>query len=307
MPDIPPLSPFGWQGIRLDIPSDWALSRVQGERKKGSVQIADEYAVRAEVRWESVKKVSAPMEDVVDGFVEQMRKRAGRKARIEITRNVSIPGPDGLEYEALRCSGDVRSMWLLARCSDCRRVIGVNLLPRPGKSVSRELAAAVFASLAAHTDDELDLWDMFDLRFKLTSAMRLKKFDLRTGCLELGFSDGTREYYVKRLGLAEIVLRKTTVADWFQSSEAKLLKAYAYEAYSAEVHGHEATRLLGKLSLSRRVRKAAVRGVFYHGYAWHCPQQNKIYVMRATTRDEEDEAFEQHVQMLQCHQDDESE
>ena len=199
-------SRVGWQGIQLEIPSDWSPGRVEGDRKKGYLRLDDELAVRSEVRWETPRKAGCPFEEIVDNFVAQMRKRAGRKAHLDITRNAKLSGPDGHEWEALRCSGDVKGYWLLSRCQSCGRVVGINLLAPSGKFADSDVAARIFASLTDHADDGLDLWELYDLRFKLPQELPLDKALLKTGSIELDFADRTRQYYVRRLGLAETIL-----------------------------------------------------------------------------------------------------
>jgi hypothetical protein len=292
---------FGWQGIRVETPRDWSLSRVQGDRDKGYLRLDDEYAVRAELRWERPRKGGEPFDRIVERFVAQMRKLAGRKMRLEVTRHLKLDGPAEHEWEALRCSGDAKALWLLARCPTCGRVTGLSLLPRPGRGVERELADRVFRSLQDHSGDGLDLWDVYDVRFRLPQELRLRKTSLRTGSIELSFSDGRREYYVRRLSLAQLVLRDTALADWLQGAEASALKGFGYEVYSATMHGHDAIRLLGQMTLGRRLLSRRVRRRYYHAYAWHCPRLDRIYIMRAITLDEDDEAFEAHARTLECH------
>jgi len=301
MANAPTFRPFGWQGIRLEIPLDWSLSRIEGTREKGYLRLDDDAAVRGELRWETPRKVGVPFEEIVDGFVAQMRKQAGRKARLDITRNVKLNAPPNREWDALRCGGDVRAWWLLSRCPDCHRFVAISLMPRPGESVRRELAEQIFCSLADHSADGLDLWDVYDVRFKLPPSLLLRNTQLRTGCIEMTFSDGPREVHVQRVALAEILLRNRTVADWAQRVEAKTLKGFDYEVYTATMHGHDAVRLLGRMPLARRLRGRKARSVFYHAYAWHCPEQDNLYLFRATTGDEEDESFESCAQTLQCH------
>ena len=42
---------FGWQGIRLRVPSEWELGRGDGDMSSGYARLADARMVRAEVEW----------------------------------------------------------------------------------------------------------------------------------------------------------------------------------------------------------------------------------------------------------------
>ena len=50
---------FGWQGIRLRVPSEWELGRVDGDMSSGYARLDDARMVRAEVEWRAASQNTA--------------------------------------------------------------------------------------------------------------------------------------------------------------------------------------------------------------------------------------------------------
>ena len=71
---------FGWQGLRLRVPSDWNLGRVDGDAEKGYARLDDAEIVRAEIEWRKLKgrEVGVPLSDLVDRYLEGLKKKADK-------------------------------------------------------------------------------------------------------------------------------------------------------------------------------------------------------------------------------------
>lgn len=291
----------GWQGIQFSILSDWHLARVQGERAKGYLRVDDDDGhMRLELRW--VKPVRRPkrFELVADGMIAQLDKFSRKKrAAFTMRRGVRMASPVGKEYECFETKGDGVSYGCLMRCRTCGRTILVRVLG-PAKEDLKTLAKKVFETLTDHPgEDGLDYWDVYDLKFALPSRYMLQGTTLRTGALEMRFTDKKTELDVRRISLAGIVLKDRSLKSFVMEICHKDLRPFDVRTAEMDVHGHDGLGMTGPMTFRARMLSNTGRKRYFHAYAWVCG--DRIYVFRMTSKESEDPLFFELADRVQCH------
>ena len=126
---------FGWQGLRLRVPTDWSLGRVDGDAEKGYARLDDAEIVRAEIEWRKLKgrEVGVPLSDLVDRYLEGLKKKADKAgAGFEVQRRARFLREkqwlDGYDYELFTWDADFRAFNLALRFVSTQRVILLRIL-----------------------------------------------------------------------------------------------------------------------------------------------------------------------------------
>jgi len=291
---------LGWQGFGLEHPVAWELSRLRGDRRKSYLALDDGSQLRLEVSWRPIAR-KAPIENVASRQIEVI-KRAARRRRIEIEldRKQRIGRPRGFEYEAFTWNADVSACELLARCTDCRRVVRLRVSGQKGHPPRTE-ARKVFSSLTCYCGKDFERWGTFGLDVKIPVRFDLLRQSLKTGVCELGFSDRTVELTVTRVSMGRTILEKEKMVPWFERLAAALLKPFEVHWQSETFRGHVGYAASGGVKGAKRLlkvfrsrRRVAVR-------CFYCDVSDKIYAVSAEGPGEVEELVETVCEGLVCH------
>jgi hypothetical protein len=105
-----------------------------------------------------------------------------------------------------------------------------------------------------------------------------------------------------------MLLRKASLAEWFESFFAKSLRDFQISDEDTRIQGHPGVEVRGRPKsrwrqmllplpfMSRKPRR------YLKARVWHCEESNKIFVVKATSRDEFDDLFEVMPVEVVCHQ-----
>ena len=292
---------IGWQGIRFPILAEWHLARVQGDRNKGYLRVDDDLRVRLELRWEKPAKRPGDFSEIAAGMLAQVEK-FGRKKKTAYTlkRETWGASPPDKEFECFETRGEGVSYGCLMRCRTCGRTILGQVLGKPREDL-KTIARRVFETLSDHPgEDDLDHWEVYDLRFSLPPRYRLQRTGMRTGALEMQFTDRKTEVDVRRFSLAGILLKEHTLKSFFIDQCYKELRQYDYQSAEVAVKGHDhGVALTGPKTLRARVLSNIGAKRYVHGYAWVC--NDKIYMFRMTAANAEEPLFFQLAEHIRCH------
>lgn len=290
---------LAWQGISLTVPSSWDLVFTQGDRKAGNVRLADGNALRLEVRWQPASTPGSPAA-MVGGYLAALEKRASREgAELVVQRDLRLAAPPDKEVECYRWVADRQALAMLSRCKQCGRVVHLHLLGRPDEQL-KGLARMVFGSLSDHPDNGAIVWKFLDMEFRAPGSLPLTEKGLQSGCIRMGFSHGLTKLEFVRVSLAQVLLARKSLADWFREFYGKPLKRRTFGIRDAQWKGHPGLELTGRAWLLVNPSALIGRPRIVHAACWHCEATNRLFICSFDGPAREEGLFAQAVDGFRC-------
>jgi hypothetical protein len=245
-------SDFGWQGIRLKVPENWNLGKIDGDYKSGYARLDDDQIVRAEVEWRDTRggRHAGNVTELVDRYLANLEKKAAKTDMpFEVHRRAKFLKDKrwlaGYDYETFIWEADYRAFNLARVCGECGRVILLRLLTRLDEAPEPWIDQ-VFQSLEDHPQDGQIAWSIYGLRFSMPEQYKLKEYQLKSGHIQLSMEEGRHICQVHRISLAHILLKNTTLTDWYSGFFKKQLRDFNYEVFEEEIGGHPGLRIEGR-------------------------------------------------------------
>jgi hypothetical protein len=232
-----------WQGVRLAVPADWELGRVDGDGSSGYARLDDANMVRAEVEWRAAPARGArrPVADLVDRYIEQLEKKAGKSdLEFSVQRQAKFLKDkrwlEGSEYETFIWEADYRAYNLARACPDCHRIILLRVLTKVGDN-AEALVNRIMPTLEDHPRDDhggRTLWSLYGMRFLSPAGYDLTEHELKSGHIRLTFEKdrGRQMVRVHRLSMAQMLLKERTIP-----RGCAVTRAYASRARRAAAGG----------------------------------------------------------------------
>ena len=280
---------FGWQGIRLRVPEEWNLGRVDGDQKSGYVRLDDAEIVRAEVEWRETKGRSAEsVPGLVERYVENLEKKAGKTGiSFAVQRRARFLRDkrwlEGRDYEVFTWEADFRA-YNLAIKSRSGRVLLLRVLAHLDENLE-ELAEEVFRSLDDQFQDDLWLWSVYGLEFSMPADFKLESQELKSGHIQLSFQKEKDVCRVQRLSLAQMLLKRGELKEWYPVFFKKQLRDMEAELSAEGVREHSGLRVAGKPRSRWRQLLRPLPFInprprqYMDSLVWHCDRANKICVV----------------------------
>ncbi len=305
---------FGWQGITFDVPEEWNLGKVTGDAETGYLRLDDQEVVRVEVEWRPLKgrlpSGASGVSHIVDKYVDRLvgkAKKAGHALRVERNVRVLEDGafPDK-DTESFTWDADYRAINLAWRCKTCNRIGLVRVFSKLNEDVSGA-ARRLMRSLGDHAEAGKKLWAVYGLICNIPEDFRLEEQFLRSGHIRLSFKRGKEELHVERIGPASLILKDAEqLQGWFEPFFKKALKDYVCVYTDGEFRGHHGFLIEGSpRSLLWRILKPTLsrvrRSMHLKGCVWHCEESNRIFVVRATSKDRNSTVAESVAAEVVCH------
>lgn len=283
---------FGWQGVSLRVPADWSLGKVDGNYKSGYARLDDSEIVRAEVEWREAPPGSArrlPIPDLVDRYLEKLNKKAAKTGtEFSVQRRSKFLKDkrwlEGSDYETFTWEADFRAYNLARACGTCGRIILVRVL-EPKHDSDPALAEEVFRSLNDHGTDGRIFWCIYGMSFWTPEELTLSTHGLKSGNIQLTFEMKGHICKVQRLSMAQVLLKETSLKEWYPSFFKKELRDFDYTLREESVKDHNGLRMEGRprsrwRQLLRPLPFVNPRPRQYaDSYIWHCEESNKICVV----------------------------
>lgn len=282
---------FAWQGLQIDVPRDWELGSVSGGAKKGYMRLDDSDMPRFEATWED-GPLTGPVSSVSDRYL--------KKAKIEgqVKRDVRLTQIDGADTEFFITHGATDAMHMAWRCRACGRVLLARVLYRRDESM-RSISARVLGSLRDHAAGGRMPWALFGLRMHTPERYELVNYTVQAGRVDLSFAAGKSLMRAVRLSLAETLLKRMKLRDWYAADEIGKWPTCKVDVTDGKRGEHDSLTAQGpERSLIRRVffgRRAA------RGTAWHCPQGNAIFAAQWLGREKDLAEWEAFAASFACH------
>ncbi len=243
---------FAWQGLRLSVPADWNLGRVDGDFEKGYARLDDAEIVRAEIEWRRLKgrESRVPLSGLVDRYVAGLEKKAKKSSTpFAVQRRADFLKDkrwlEGLDYEIFTWDADFRAFNIALRFVDSRRVVLLRILCRAGEELL-DVVDRVFRSLIDEAERDVLLWSVYGLRFHMPREFLLVGHELKSGHIQLHFEKDKNECRVHRLSMAHMLLKNTYLAHWYPVFFKKHLRDFDVDITSEQVFNHEGLRVTGR-------------------------------------------------------------
>lgn len=306
---------LGWQGIRAYIPSDWEIGAISGDHKSGYLRLDDHVMPRLELKWASHRR-KPDLNALLDEYFKGLRKEYGKKgAQIRIKRGISLvkdtsgfkdKEPIFFSWKSSR----VRAFGMIWFCPGCRRTLIAQMNGFSGENI-RRTAVDIFTSIEDHPIDPFNLWTAYGLEVKVPRRYRLEKHKMMSAYLLLSFADGSRRIAIERYGLADTLLRSTSLEEWFRRTYAREMRGYGFQIHPIPADGtHEGISLegykarftdkiplspLGFLDLIIRRRRMSAR-------VWRCRGSNRIFVVRSIAKLDTSKIVRDIASSIRCHE-----
>ena len=243
---------FVWQGLRLEVPEDWNLGRVDGDFEKGYARLDDAEIVRLEIEWRRLKGRGEALRltELVDRYLANLQKKADKAgASFAVQRQARFLKNKKFlsdrEYEVFTWEADFRA-YNLAIVLAGGRVVLLRVLARRDESLA-EQAEAVFSSLVDLEGEDDYLWSIYGLRFAVPAQLKLESHSLKSGHIQLDFAgDNKQVLRVHRLSMARILLKGAELADWYPGFFKKDLRDMIVDITTADVHGRGGLAIEGR-------------------------------------------------------------
>lgn len=328
----------GWQGVRCVLPPDWNVAGFSMERESGYLRIdaPSDSSLTVQIRWTDAgaPDVKTPYHVLAKRVRKLLRRPEPKQAQIDLKANLdkflkeiakqskksrekldAHSKPERVEREDgkrrsinFSWSGAGKGQGKIWHCQVCNRVLVAQVVGMgKDQNAIAAIASRLFQSLEDHTDDGFDLWALYDLQVGIPDGFRLESQKLLSGYLHLAFQRGAERIVVDRWGLANITLKKFTVAEWF-ANHAQVNLRSLQKREETLANGHTITRFSGKLSVLSRlvaIRQArfSLRGVptRFEGGVWHCPESNKIYSVQIWRQTRAEKIWEEVLSRCVCH------
>jgi hypothetical protein len=292
---------LGWHGIAFDVPEDWSPDQVTGDYANGYLRVEDGTHVRLELRWETAGRRIAPAATLVDNYLKQARKKIGRRiGEPTIDRGRTVKELARHDHEAFTWRGGFHAHGLLLVAAESRRIVHLRVFFEEGRE-DKALARRIFGSLRAEARDGYDEWGAFGFRFEVASRWKLEQSSMRTGCLQFVFRAAAHELEVARVSLADLLLRKSPLEKWFEGFFAKALRGFGYTVRADGYRGHAAAVCQGALKWRAQPLGILRRRRQVTGLAWHCPEADKLFAVRAVTATPNDPLVARCADSIRCH------
>ncbi len=294
-------------GVTAAIPDEWSPTQLSGDRSRGHFRVVGPRGHQFDVRWEQTP-TSLTVERALDRYLAELGKLARRrKLSLMVKRRVralegSRRDPSLQTYTWQADQTAVGAAW---RCDVCGRLVIAEVVGDP--STLELPARALIAGVTDHPEGGWTVWALYGLVAPAPDSFRLERQSLMTGHQQFTLSNGAEKILVDRWGLADLVLRSTTLPDWFRDREGTRFAPFRARVTPAEHYGHTAFRWDGELPIAGRLSrgvKALTRlqqpMTRISGLLWHCPNSNRIYAVFGEHRGNACNVFDV-ADRMRCH------
>jgi hypothetical protein len=244
---------FGWHGLLIQHPDDWAPVALTGDRKSGYVRLASPRTLSLQVRWAPAGRDT--LDKALGAYLDRLSRDARRK-KAKFSRE--IDAEEGrLRY---RYRGEFDGEGLLFPTQDGR----VAFVEAVGESSTarRRVIERVMDSFEAG----VERWSLLGLDFTLPGPLQVERKELLSGRTALVLVGKGVRVTAERWGLAESLLARMSLEEW---AAGRLGKGWTFAPEGLGLRG------------SRRVPFQRDECLLVHQ-----PDDNQLILIRAQTRHE---------------------
>src|SRR6266849_8180744 len=298
----------GWRGVSLRVPEDWTLTKVSKEGESGYLRADSLEGLFVQIKW-SEKKGLVSIPDSFENYTRDLQKNA-RKHRQQIEFKMKPRLLAGIRRAAdapltYSWASDQKALGLIYHCGECHRLVIAEVVGAPDADFSG--AAPILSSIQEHGEGGWNTWGVHGLNAQVPEAFQLERHTLVTGHIMLRFRSRSRLLILQQWGLANVALKGTDVAEWYEYQERGRLNRYTYRRERRPFRGQEAFWMSGRDKIMPGIAKAVQQltafsrpSLGFHACVWRCDETNRIYAVSAE-HPGGDDIFDQMLQRLPCH------
>lgn len=299
-----------WEGVLVEVPSQWDIAAISGERKRGYLRIDDQDAMpRVELKWQQSQGF-VNIEEVIESYLKDLQKnRSEDGAEIEVDRDASVVSRREMRKRDLTCfawSGGVSGYGAAWYCEDCQRVMVVQVMSRPDED-GRALASSIIGSIEDHPHEGWVTWSTYGLQLQTPERFELREQKLMAGLIQLKFEDKGEEIVSARWGMANVALGTGALEDWAAREIGTLHKGIKLSYEETEFRGHPAVLVSGYFSNPLKHVQSFVMHVMgkpypeaVKGWAWHSEEENRLYYVGTLLDENNAELAEEIAHRVAC-------
>lgn len=299
-----------WEGVLVEVPSQWDIAAISGERKKGYLRIDDQEAMpRVELKWQQSRGF-VNIEEVIDGYLKDLqKKRKGEESEIEVDRDASVVSKREMRKRDLTCfawRGEVSGYGAAWYCEDCERIIVVQVMTRPEEN-GRALASSIIRSIRDHPDEGWVTWSTYGLQLQTPERFDLREQKLMAGLIQLKFENKGEEIVAGRWGMANVALGAGTLESWAAKEIRQFHRGVKLEYEEGEFRGHPAVFVSGYFANPLKHIQSFIMHVMgkpypeaVKGWVWHCEEENRLYYLGTLLDEDNVEIAEDTALRVSC-------
>lgn len=277
-------------------------------KARSLVELAYRAWQRYQKRNRPVEKTPPDLKAMLDAFLQQAAKQSRKRKQTFDCKVRPLTREAGATRTAhhFQWSGDGVGHGKIWHCAECGRVVIAQVVGQ-GKDNVSAVAAQMFGSFRDHGEDGWNTWALYDTAVEIPDTFRIVRHRLMSGNVRLEFERrGGERIVFERWGLANVTLKKFTLAEWFEQTTGTALKRMSHA--ETEIRGHtgvraarEARGILERLRAWRDALRTLRPAAHYEAAAWQCPEANRIYIVQLWRNRLSQGLLEEVVARCACH------
>lgn len=196
---------FAWQGWRIAVPRDWNVVRIEGDRRRGLVLLADLERPRMGLRWDTPRAG----DDAEATIRAAMAAEVGTLAAPEATQAASA---EGWSAAMLYLEPDPpgRDVWI-GHSAVSGRIAQIGC---PVDDARRRAIRDLPSWLADSIEGDAQDWSVLDLSCRTPPGWWLASHHLTAGDLRLAFTCDNGRLRVRQIAPARLALSRQPIEKW---------------------------------------------------------------------------------------------
>ncbi|MGI5820246.1 MAG: hypothetical protein ACOX9R_19340 [Armatimonadota bacterium] len=300
----------GWEGVVLQVPADWDIAAISGDRNQGYMRLDDvENMPRVEIKWQQSKGF-VDIKGVVDNYLKDLQKKRKKgDAEIETDRDCSVVSRRQMRKADLNCfawQGHFHGFGAAWYCEDCQRVMVIQVMARPEEK-GEQLAREVISRVEDHPREGWIVWSTYGLQMEVPERFDMSSQKLMAGLIELHFAERGEEIVGARWGMANVALRNRTLKQWAVSEISAFHKKIKLDFEETIFRGHPALKVTGYFANPLKHMQSFVMHVAgrpypeaVRGWVWHCEGENRLYYAGALLDEDHMDIIERVAGSIAC-------
>lgn len=205
----PALHRFSWDGLSIEIPTDWNLAHYRFSRSGSQVRLEDDESLRLQMDWIHTRR------PVSSNTLEQRVARQSRAVAAAAIKSIPVPNMPAAWSARLHTLPDGRHLAIASRLSrnQCTVVVLQLLAEREPEPATMRRLRAVTASFVHHEGTTIP-WRVYDVAFDLPRQWWLIDTAFAAGSKRFLFQLRLRRLHIWQCAVASIALRGRTPAQF---------------------------------------------------------------------------------------------
>jgi len=290
----------GWQGVVAEVPEDWNLVSIGGNESSGYFRVDSPGTMSLEAKW-STEPRNVDLRRQLEAFLSQIARRC-RKRKVNFEHKIKAKDDGSLSFS---WRSDRKGVGLLYRCDLCKRIVIAQLSGAKADDISG-CASYILPTVADHSEDGWQTWAVYGLVAEVPPGYKLEKHKLMSGYIQLVFRKANNRLTIERWALADVVLKKHSLTEWYADAVRHDLRRFKYQIEEIDFDGEPAVELTGEragfkiLKAFPDILMLRRPAMYLNACAWACEKSNRIYSVQVIHTSRE-QIFDDILDRVECH------